>query len=147
MGKEQPRDRVDALMPEVIADLDGEQQLAALTDHLKRSVPFGAHVTVERLDVGQPFRASTDGPAFAAARSAQGEAFGQESQVIGSGGSIPLLNTLQRIVPEAEFVLWGAQDVECARIHGADESVDLTELERCILAQARFYELFGASCS
>jgi acetylornithine deacetylase/succinyl-diaminopimelate desuccinylase-like protein len=127
------------------AGIDGEQQLAALTDHLKRLVPYGAHITVERLDVGQPFRARTDGPAFAAARQAQEEAFGRESQIIGSGGSIPLLNTLQKIVPEAEFILWGAQDIERARIHGADESVDQSELARCILAQARFYELYGAS--
>jgi acetylornithine deacetylase/succinyl-diaminopimelate desuccinylase-like protein len=127
------------------AGIDGEHQLAALTDHLMRSAPYGAHITVERLDVGQPFRAGTDGPAFVAARQAQAEAFGRESQIIGSGGSIPLLNTLQRIVPEAEFILWGAQDVEHARIHGADESVDLAELGRCILAQARFYELYGAT--
>jgi acetylornithine deacetylase/succinyl-diaminopimelate desuccinylase-like protein len=129
------------------AGIDGEQQLVALIDHLKRSVPYGAHVTVERLDVGQPFRARTDGPAIAAARRAQAEAFGRESQFIGSGGSIPLLNTLQRIVPDAEFILWGAQDVERARIHGADESVAQAELARCIVAQARFFDLYGATAS
>jgi hypothetical protein len=47
-------------------------------------------------------------------------------------------------VPDAEFILWGAQDVERTRIHGADESVDRAELARCILAQARFYDLYGA---
>jgi hypothetical protein len=104
----------------------------------------GAHVTIERLDVGQPFRAMTDGLAFAAACEAQSEAFGRESQIIGSGGSILLLNTLQRIVTDAECILWGAQDVERARIHGADESVDQAELARCFLAQARFYELYGS---
>jgi acetylornithine deacetylase/succinyl-diaminopimelate desuccinylase-like protein len=127
--------------------IDGEQQLVALMDHLKHSVPYGAHVTVERLDVGQPFRTRTDGPALAAGLTAQREAFGRESQLIGSGGSIPLLNTLQQIVPDAEFILWGAQDVERARIHGADESVDQAELARCIHAQARFYELYGATAS
>jgi hypothetical protein len=35
----------------------GEQQLAARMDHLKGTVPHGAHVTVERIEVGQPFRA------------------------------------------------------------------------------------------
>jgi hypothetical protein len=58
--------------------------------------------------------------------------------------SIPLLNILERAVPGAEFILWGAQDVEHARIHGTDESVDLAELERCILAQVRFFDLLGA---
>src|SRR5262245_59566873 len=127
--------------------IDGEQQLARLMDHLKRSAPYGAHVAVERLDVGQPFRARTDGKAFDAARGALTEAFGRESQVVGSGGSIPLLNTLQQAVPDAEFILWGAQDVERARIHGADESVDQAELARCIVAQTRFFELYGATAS
>ncbi len=129
----------------IASGIDGEQQLEALMDHLRNSAPWGAQVTVEPVKVGQPFRAKTDGPALAAARKAMTEAFGQASNLIGSGASIPLLNTLERVVPEAEFILWGAQDVEHARIHGADESVDLDELARCILAQARFYELYGAS--
>jgi acetylornithine deacetylase/succinyl-diaminopimelate desuccinylase-like protein len=128
----------------IASGVDGEQQLACLMDHLKRSAPYGAHVTVERIDVGEPFRARTDGSAVAAARGALKEAFGREPQLVGSGGSIPLLTTLERAVPGAEFILWGAQDVERARIHGADESVDLAELERCILAQTRFFALYGA---
>jgi acetylornithine deacetylase/succinyl-diaminopimelate desuccinylase-like protein len=128
----------------IASGIDGEQQLEALMDHLRRSAPWGAHVTVERVKVGQPFRAKTDGLALAAARQAMTEAFGRESHLIGSGASIPLLNTLERVVPGAEFILWGAQDVEHARIHGADESVDLGELARCILAQAKFFELLGA---
>ena len=42
---------------------------------------------------------------------------------------------LQRINPDAEFVLWGAEDGAQANIHSADESVDLAELERAALAQ------------
>jgi acetylornithine deacetylase/succinyl-diaminopimelate desuccinylase-like protein len=131
----------------IASGVDGEEQLDRLTDHLKRSAPYGAHVVVERIDVGQPFRVKTDGPAFAAARQALTEVFGREAQLVGSGGSIPLLNTLQQAVPDAEFILWGAQDVEHARIHGADESVDQAELARCIMAQALFFASFGASTS
>jgi cysteinylglycine-S-conjugate dipeptidase len=128
----------------IASGIDGEVQLACLMDHLRSAAPWGAHVTVEPVKVGQPFRAKTNGPAIAAAGAALTEAFGRPSQLIGSGASIPLLNTLELAVPEAEFILWGAQDVEHARIHGADESVDLAELERCILAQVRFFELLGA---
>ena len=42
----------------------------------------------------------------------------------GSGGSIPLLHTLQTAAPQAEFILWGPEDVARARIHASDESVD-----------------------
>jgi acetylornithine deacetylase/succinyl-diaminopimelate desuccinylase-like protein len=128
----------------IASGIDGARQLESLMDHLRNSAPWGAQVTVEPVRVGEPFRAKTDGPALAAAQQAMTEAFGRDSELIGSGASIPLLNTLERVVPGAEFILWGAQDVEHARIHGADESVDLDELARCIVAQARFIELYGA---
>ena len=64
----------------------------------------------------------------------------------GSGGSIPLLRTLQRAAPGAEFILWGSEDVARSRIHASDESVDPSEIERMILAQAfLLQELAGAS--
>jgi cysteinylglycine-S-conjugate dipeptidase len=33
-------------------------------------------------------------------------------------------------------IIWGAEDTAKARIHGSDESVDLGELERMVLAEA-----------
>ena len=47
---------------------------------------------------------------------------------MGSGGSIPLVARLRDAYPEASFVLWGAQDSDLARIHAANESVDLDEV-------------------
>jgi hypothetical protein len=52
-----------------------------------------------------------------------------------SGGSIPLLRTLQQASPRAEFILWGAEDLAAARIHASDESVDPGEIERLVVAQ------------
>ena len=129
----------------IASGMDGEGQLARLMRNLEDSVPYGVQVKDERGEVGQPFRARTDGPALKAARKAMTEAFGREAHIIGSGASIPLLNTLEAAVPGAEFILWGAQDVEHARIHGADESVDLAELERCIVAQVLFLHSYANS--
>ena len=39
--------------------------------------------------------------------------------------------------PAAELILWGAEEPLC-KIHAPDESVDLGELERCMLAEALF---------
>jgi hypothetical protein len=47
-----------------------------------------------------------------------------------------LLRTLEKAAPGAEFVLWGPEDVAVSRIHASDESVDPTEIERMIVAQA-----------
>ena len=64
--------------------------------------------------------------------------FGSSTNVIGSGGSIPLLNVLAEISPDAEFVLWGLSDAESSNLHSADESVDLAELRRIAESQVLF---------
>jgi acetylornithine deacetylase/succinyl-diaminopimelate desuccinylase-like protein len=124
---------------------DPARELAALVRHLETHAPWGAQVTVEPIDwdLGDPFRCATHGPAYAAARRALESAFDRPPGEAGSGGSIPLLQTLQRAAPEAEFILWGAQDLAGARIHSSDESVDPSEIERMILAQAFFLEEFA----
>ena len=53
----------------------------------------------------------------------------------GSGGSIPLLQNVATVAPNAEFILWGAEDTAKARIHASDESVDPAEIEAMTLAQ------------
>ena len=39
------------------------------------------------------------------------------------------------MAPNAEFILWSAEDTAKARIHASDESVDPAEIEAMILAQ------------
>ena len=38
--------------------------------------------------------------------------------------------------PRAEFIPWGAEDMAHSRIHASDESVDPSEIEGMVLAQA-----------
>ena len=80
----------------------------------------------------------------AAARAAMHEAYGKPAQEIGAGGSIPLIDSLRAAVPGAEILLFGAQD-PMARIHAPNESVDLAELEKAVLAQTLFLQNFGLS--
>jgi acetylornithine deacetylase/succinyl-diaminopimelate desuccinylase-like protein len=122
----------------IVPGSDPERELAALERHLRSHGPWGATVEVERVKAAPSFRCATDGPAFAAARDAMQEAYGKPAEEAGSGGTIPLLQTLQRVSPHAEFILWGAEDLAGARIHASDESVDPAEIERMILAQALF---------
>jgi hypothetical protein len=62
---------------------------------------------------------------------------GQELQVAGQGGSIPLCNTLATLYPQAEILLIGLSEPE-AQIHAANESVSPEELQRLSLAEALF---------
>ena len=86
--------------------------------------PGARTVEVERTKEAPPFRARRAGPGYAAARVAMQEAYGSAPGEAGSGGSIPLLTTLQQAAPGAEFILWGPEDVAKSRIHASDESVD-----------------------
>jgi len=115
---------------------DPEVELKKLMDYLRESAPWGVEVKVERVKASDAFMAPKGGPAMAAAMDALRAAYaGAEPSEVGSGGSIPLLETLMKASPGAEFILLGAEDAK-ANIHGANESVHPDEIERMIVAQA-----------
>lgn len=120
----------------IVPGSEPEAELDALVTHLETHAPWGAKVEVQRTKAAPPFLCKTDGPGYAAARDALAEAYGRPAGEAGCGGSIPLLRTLETAAPGAEFVLWGPEDVAAARIHASDESVDPSEIEKMIVAQA-----------
>lgn len=64
-----------------------------------------------------------------AARTALRDLHGVEPAGIVGDGWIPLVRELHRWSPDAEFVLWGAEDLR-ANAHGANESVDSAEIRK-----------------
>jgi acetylornithine deacetylase/succinyl-diaminopimelate desuccinylase-like protein len=138
----------NVLIPEARAKLsmrivpgsDPDKELDALVRHLEEHAPWGAQVEVQRTKAAPPFACKTDGPAYAAARHALASAYGKPAAEAGSGGSIPLLHTLQQAAPQAEFILWGPEDVALSRIHASDESVDPAEIEKLVIAQAELIQ-------
>lgn len=121
---------------------DPEAELEKLMAFLRDSAPWGASVDVQRVKASDAFMAPKGGPAMGAATRALAEAYGVEPDEVGSGGSIPLLETLAKASPSAEFILWGAEDAP-ANIHGANESVHPSEIERMIVAQALLMQELG----
>jgi acetylornithine deacetylase/succinyl-diaminopimelate desuccinylase-like protein len=75
---------------------------------------------------------------------AMAQAYGREPVQVGSGGSVPLVPMLARALPEAEILIYGASD-EKSQYHSVDESVDLGDFERSILAEALLFGELGAS--
>ena len=127
----------------IVPGSEPKTELDALVHHLETHAPWGAQVEVQRTKEAPPFLCDTGGPGYAAARWALEEAFGKPAGEAGCGGSIPLLRTLQQAAPGAEFVLWGPEDVAGARIHSSDESVDPSEIERMVVAQALLLQRLG----
>lgn len=114
-----------------------EPAMAALKAHLEAVRPWNVRLSVDPTDPGEGFLAHTDGPAYTVAGDALRAAFGRDAEKLGEGGSIPLVTAFAAAVPQAEIILWGAEEPQC-KIHGIDESVDLGELERCTVAEAIF---------
>ncbi|MFE7319116.1 dipeptidase [Streptomyces sp. NPDC057555] len=122
---------------------DAAEATKLLAAHLEGAAPWGARVTAEQVGQGQPFRADTDSPAYTSMAAALREAYdGQEMQISGMGGSIPLCNTLAGLYPETEILLIGLSEPE-AQIHAVNESVCPRELERLSLAEALFLRSFA----
>jgi acetylornithine deacetylase/succinyl-diaminopimelate desuccinylase-like protein len=116
----------------------------ALARHLQERAPWGSEVSVHRMETGPGIRVRADGPAYAAMRAAMGATFGAEPVEAGSGGSIPLIDTLARTYPRAEILMLGTEEPS-SNIHAADESVDLAELERIALSETRFLAGLGGA--
>jgi cysteinylglycine-S-conjugate dipeptidase len=115
---------------------------AALRRHLEAVVPWHAKVTVHEGSLGEGFLAVADGRASVIVKAALQDAFGAGVVRVGQGGSVPLVAAFHDAAPEAEIILFGAEEPSC-RIHSADESVSLDELERCVLAEALFLTRLG----
>ena len=116
---------------------------AALIRHLEAVRPFGIALRAAPAgDAGDGFAASTSGPAHRAARAALRSAWGSEPVHMATGGAIPLASALHEALPEAEIVLFGPQDGRC-NLHAPNERVLLDELERAVIAEARFFSEYA----
>lgn len=121
---------------------DGAALQDALVAHIHTHAPWGVTVTVDTDTPGEPFAASTDGPAFATLSGALSDAFGAETVTSGEGGSIPLCTVLARQYPEAEILLLGVEEPGCL-IHAPNESVAPSEIASIAVGEALFFRRLG----
>jgi acetylornithine deacetylase/succinyl-diaminopimelate desuccinylase-like protein len=125
----------------------GEDAQAArdkLVRHLQAAAPWGVRVTIDAPEPGMGYLVDTTRPAYHTMKVSLAEAFGGVPvSETGSGGSIPLVPMLASTFPRIEVLIVGAGDHR-SNYHSIDESVDLGDLERLILAEALFLRALGA---
>lgn len=121
---------------------DASTAQQALIAHLTNVAPWGVKVTIEPEAEGEPFRASTDGPAYTTLARAMSDAYGRDMASAGQGGSIPLCNVFADTYPKAEIVLLGVEEPRCL-IHAPNESVDPSEIENMALVETLFLARLG----
>jgi acetylornithine deacetylase/succinyl-diaminopimelate desuccinylase-like protein len=112
-----------------------QEAFAAIEAHLLEHVPFGAEISIEDLDTGNPFLVDSSGWAAADAVETMGEAWGTEAVEIGAGGSIPFIADLVEMFPAAQILITGVEDPD-SRPHSPNESVHLPTLQRAILSES-----------
>jgi acetylornithine deacetylase/succinyl-diaminopimelate desuccinylase-like protein len=107
----------------------------AIVKHLHDNAPFGAHLEISDVDLGDPFLVDTSGQSVTDARAAMFEAWGVEPVDTGIGGSIPFLADLVEQFPAAEILVTGVEDPD-SRAHSPNESLHLGVFRRAILTEA-----------
>ena len=114
---------------------DADAALAALKQHLLDHAPFGARVTFGHAEAADGSLVALSGDVAEAARVAYSEAFGTDVVEVGQGGSIPLVGAFQKAFPNAAVLVTGVVDPD-SRMHGIDESFDLSDFTSACIAEA-----------
>lgn len=108
---------------------------AALEKHVRDHAPFGAHVDISDVDLGNPFLVDTSGWAVADALSAMEQSWDRTPVLAGIGGSIPFIADLVETFPQAQILVTGVEDPD-SRAHSPNESFHLGVFRRAILTEA-----------
>ncbi|SEC28371.1 Acetylornithine deacetylase/Succinyl-diaminopimelate desuccinylase [Paramicrobacterium humi] len=111
------------------------EAFAALEQHIRANTPFGAEITIDEVDVGDPFLVDDSGPIVASTLDAMRDAWGADPVRMGIGGSIPFVADLVRVFPDAEILITGVEDPD-TRAHSPNESLHLGVFRRAILTEA-----------
>lgn len=108
---------------------------SAIERHLRAHAPFGAHIDIEGVDLGNPFLVDTSGWAAKDMLAAMRDGWDAEPVQQGIGGSIPFIPQLTERFPDAQILVTGVED-PATMAHSPNESQDLGVLRRAILAEA-----------
>jgi acetylornithine deacetylase/succinyl-diaminopimelate desuccinylase-like protein len=113
---------------------DAAAHLDALTAHLQRHAPWGAHVRVTPGELGEPYAIEASGAVYDAARAAFRQAWDAEPIDMGMGGSIPFIAEFAAAFPHAKILVTGVED-PATQAHSINESLHLGVLERAAIAE------------
>jgi acetylornithine deacetylase/succinyl-diaminopimelate desuccinylase-like protein len=106
----------------IVPDMDPDETLGLLKEHLLKQAPWGVQVTIEPETPSRWWRTDTSGPAFLAARNALEKGYGKTPAVVGAGGSIPFVRTITDALGGAPALLFGVGDPFSAA-HSENESL------------------------
>ena len=143
-------DAVNLIVPKAAAKIsmrippgqDPVSAMHALKSHILDVIPWGAQVEIVEGALSAPYKSRDSGKLMEALQEAIQIVWDKPSREIGLGGSIPLVAEIAKFFPKMEIVITGVGE-PTSRIHGPDESQDLLELRRNMLAEAQALKIFS----
>lgn len=125
----------------LVPDQDPEAVIAGLEAFVAARLPPGARVHWQRFGASPGIAVATDRPWLAAARRVLAEEFGREAVLIGSGGSIPVVEALRRHLGLETLLMGFGLDDD--RIHSPDEKFEQACFHHAMRAHARLLHALG----
>ena len=110
--------------------------------HISAHVPFGAHVVIEDVNLGESFSTDASGWAAQSITNALSQAWDCDVVNMGVGGSIPFISSFVSAFPGAQVLVTGVEDPD-SRAHSPNESLHIESFKNAIIAES----LFLAECN
>jgi len=108
------------------------------TQYVQKIAPKSVKVKVNNLAGGDPYYANTNHSVYEAAMRALEKGFGKKPVYIREGGSIPFVNSMERILKKPALLLgFGLPDENA---HAPNEKLDLDNFHRGMISCAYLYE-------
>jgi acetylornithine deacetylase/succinyl-diaminopimelate desuccinylase-like protein len=115
-----------------------DEVMARIEAHVQKVAPTGVKVTVQRLLRGNPFVTPLDHPLILEAAQAYAETYGTPSKFTRSGGSIPIIEVMNRLLG-APIVLMGF-GLPDENMHAPNENFDLYNWDKGLETLFRYLE-------
>lgn len=121
---------------------NSKEALGKLKDHLIEHAPWGVELNFSHEEHGEASTLNTENFAVKAWEEAFTKAFGTDPVYMGAGGSIPFISTFAELFPDVPILVTGCGDPTSA-IHAPNESQDIGDLEKSVLAEAIAFSLLA----
>ncbi len=122
----------------LVPDQDPQELTEALRKHCEKHSPPGVRLKFTSQHGSPAFLVDPNSPYIAAAKRAVAKGFGTEPVLIREGGTIPVVESLKRILGVDTLLLGWGQNTD--NLHGPNEHFSLADFHRGIKSSAALWE-------